>query len=210
MSAGRGFIHLRGYLAPARQEALAALLGALVRRAPFFTPVMPRSGRPFSVVMTNLGTFGWVSDREGYRYQPHHPTTGEPWPAIPEEILAVWREVACHPHLPEVCLVNYYRPGAHMGLHRDVDEEDLAAPVVSVSLGDSALFRIGGLERKGSTRSLVLASGDVAVLAGEARLAYHGIDRIMAGTSRLVEGGGRLNLTLRRVRRPQGLSPTSR
>jgi alkylated DNA repair protein (DNA oxidative demethylase) len=202
MDASRGFFHLPGFLGPERQEALVALLFDLVSRAPFFTPVMPRSGRPFSVVMTNLGSLGWVSDRRGYRYQPHHPATGEPWPAIPEEILAVWREVAGYPHLPEACLVNYYRPGARMGLHRDVDEEDLAAPVVSISLGDSALFRIGGNERQGPTRSLILASGDVAVLAGEARLAYHGIDRVMAGTSRLVEGGGRLNLTLRRVRRP--------
>jgi alkylated DNA repair protein (DNA oxidative demethylase) len=202
MDASRGFFHLPGFLGPERQEALVALLFDLVSRAPFFTPVMPRSGRPFSVVMTNLGSLGWVSDRRGYRYQPHHPATGEPWPAIPEEILAVWREVAGYPHLPEACLVNYYRPGARMGLHRDVDEEDFAAPVVSISLGDSALFRIGGNERQGPTRSLILASGDVAVLAGEARLAYHGIDRVMAGTSRLVEGGGRLNLTLRRVRRP--------
>ena len=122
---------------------------AAAEEAPFYTPVMPRSGRPFSVKMTNLGPLGWVSDRAGYRYQAMHPETGRPWPAMPDMLLSLWREVADYPHPPEACLVNLYREGAKMGLHRDEDEEDFSAPVVSVSLGDTAIFRIGGLERGG-------------------------------------------------------------
>jgi alkylated DNA repair protein (DNA oxidative demethylase) len=127
-------------------------------------------------------------------------------------VLAIWRDVANYPHDPEACLVNLYREGAKMGLHRDEDEEDLAAPVVSISLGDAAIFRIGGTERRGRTETLKLSSGDVLVLGGESRLRYHGVDRILAGTSSLLAQGGRLNLTLRRVTRPargEGQSPSS-
>ncbi len=168
---------------------------------------MPRTGKPFSVSMTNLGSLGWVSDRDrGYRYQATHPETGEPWPPIPEMVLAIWRAVAGYPHDPEACLVNFYEPTARMGLHQDRDEEDFAAPVVSISLGDACRFRIGGEARGGPTRSLKLASGDVVVFGGAARLAFHGVDRLYPGTSTLLAGwfaeGGRINLTLRRVTRP--------
>ncbi|MGU9980911.1 alpha-ketoglutarate-dependent dioxygenase AlkB family protein [Phreatobacter sp. HK31-P] len=192
-----------GYLDPAGQRDLVETLRSLIARAPLFQPVMPRSGRPFSVRMTNLGALGWVSDRAGYRYQPLHPETGEPWPAIPASILAIWEVVAGYPHLPEACLVNWYGPGARMGLHQDRDEEDLAAPVVSISLGETGLFRIGGTERGGKTASVKLASGDVLVFGGAARLAHHGVDRILPGTSTLLKDGGRINLTLRRVTTPE-------
>ena len=200
-----GLVH-RPMLSQADQEALVAVLRAAEREAPFFTPRMPRTGKPFSVRMTNLGDLGWVSDRDGgYRYQPTHPETGRPWPPIPALLLDLWREVASGAPPPEACLVNHYRPGARMGLHQDRDEEDLAAPVVSVSLGDDARFRVGGTKRGGPTRCLMLVSGDVVVLGGPSRLAYHGVDRIFAGTSDLLadwpEGGGRINLPLRRVRR---------
>jgi alkylated DNA repair protein (DNA oxidative demethylase) len=163
---------------------------------------MPKSGRPFSVAMTNAGRFGWVSDRAGYRYAERHPGTGRPWPPIPAEILDLWREVTGYPAAPECCLVNYYAPDARMGLHQDRDEADFAAPVLSVSLGDSAVFRVGGRTRRGPTRSMTLHSGDIVVLGGEARLAFHGIDRVLGGSSRLLTRGGRINLTLRRVTRP--------
>lgn len=191
-----------GFLDEAVQVKLLGELRNGLLESPFFTPAMPQSGRPFSVRMTNLGPLGWVSDRSGYRYQPTHPETGKPWPPIPGSVLRVWREVSGYPHDPEACLVNYYREGAKMGLHRDEDEEDFSAPVVSISLGDTATFRIGGTERGGPTRTLRLASGDVLVLGGGSRLAYHGIDRILPGTSRLLPEGGRINLTLRRVTRP--------
>lgn len=191
-----------GHLAPEAQHRLVETLRAAVAEAPLVTPVMPRTGRPFTVRMTNLGPLGWVSDRAGYRYQPTHPDTGSPWPPIPDALLALWREVSGYPHDPEACLVNFYNGGAKMGLHRDEDEADLSAPVLSVSLGDTAVFRIGGPERGGKTATLKLASGDVLVMGGASRLCYHGIDRVLAGTSSLLKDGGRINLTLRRVTKP--------
>jgi DNA oxidative demethylase len=188
-----------GFLDHAAQQAMVEALRAAIARAPLFTPVMPKTGKPFSVRMTNLGTLGWVSDRQDYRYQAMHPETQAPWPAIPDSILRVWRDVANYPRDPEACLVNFYQDRAKMGLHQDRDEEDFAAPVVSISLGDTALFRIGGTERGGKTQSFKLSSGDVLVMGGESRLAYHGIDRVMPGTSTLLKDGGRINLTLRRV-----------
>jgi DNA oxidative demethylase len=186
-----------------QQLALLGELRAVMDEAPLFTPTMPRSGKPMSVRMTNCGPLGWVTDKSlGYRYQATHPVTGKPWPAMPRPLLDLWREVAGYPADPEACLVNYYSGGAKMGLHQDKDEEDFAAPVVSVSLGDSAIFRLGGLTRKDETQALELKSGDVVVLGGDDRLAYHGIDRILPGTSAFLPEGGRLNLTLRRVTKP--------
>lgn len=198
-----GPLHLPSHLDLTAQARLVALLRQAVAEAPLFTPVMPRTGKAFSVRMTNLGSLGWVSDREGgYRYQAFHPATGRPWPAMPEMLLSLWREVAGYPHPPEACLVNFYTPDARMGLHQDRDEQDLAAPVVSISLGDSALFRFGGTARGGKTQSITLHSGDVLVMGGPSRLCFHGIDRIYPGTSPLLRDGGRINLTLRRVRAP--------
>ena len=195
--------YLPGKLKDAEQAKLLDALRAVMEEAPLFTPTMPRSGKPMSVRMTNCGLLGWVTDKErGYRYQATHPVTGRPWPAMPEVLLKLWREVAGYPAPPEACLVNYYSGDAKMGLHQDKDEEDFAAPVVSVSLGDSAIFRVGGLSRKEETRALELKSGDVVVLGGDDRLAFHGIDRILPGTSALLPEGGRLNLTLRRVTKP--------
>jgi len=180
------------------QIALLQDVWARLEQAPLYRPVMPGSGNPFSVEESNLGTLGWVSDQSGYRYQATHPVTGAPWPAIPDTLTALWRQIAAAPD-PECCLVNLYRGPARMGLHQDKDERALSAPVVSVSLGDDALFRIGGTTRKEPTRSVKLSSGDVVMFGGPARLAYHGIDRIYPGSSSLIPGGGRINLTLRRV-----------
>lgn len=202
VSVAPGVRHWPGRLDPDAQAALVAELRDSAKASPFFTPRMPKTGKPFSVRMTNCGTLGWVSDERGYRYQPLHPDTGEPWPPIPEMLFNLWRELADYPHPPEACLVNFYEPGAKMGLHQDRDEQDFAAPVLSVSLGDSALFRIGGTTRGGKTTSFRLHSGDVLAFGDEARLAYHGIDRIIAGSSTLLPQGGRINLTLRRVTKP--------
>jgi DNA oxidative demethylase len=195
-----GLRHLPEYFNRAQQEELMGLLRQAVAQAPLFTPVMPRTGKPFSVRMTNLGPLGWVSDKErGYRYQATHPVTGEAWPAMPDILTKLWIDVAGYQHQAEACLVNFYTPDAKMGLHQDRDEQDFAAPVVSVSLGDTGLFRIGGTTRGGKTQSLKLASGDVLVMGGESRLCFHGIDRILPGTSTLLKDGGRINLTMRRV-----------
>jgi len=194
-----GFRILPGRLDRPAQEALLADIRAVVEAAPLYRPQMPRTGKPFSVRMTNCGALGWVSDRAGYRYQGVHPQTGRPWPPIPDALMTLWREISDFPHPLEACLVNFYDANAKLGLHRDEDEAEFAAPVVSVSLGDACLFRIGGLARGDRTRSVRLSSGDVVVLGGAARLAYHGVDRIDPGTSTLLPGGGRINLTLRRV-----------
>jgi alkylated DNA repair protein (DNA oxidative demethylase) len=186
------------------QNALFAALRRVITEAPLFTPTMPRSGNPMSVRMTNCGPLGWVTDKErGYRYQATHPETGKPWPPIPQMLLDLWDGVADYPFPPQACLVNYYTGSAKMGLHQDKDEEDFSAPVLSLSLGDTGLFRVGGRSRKDLTRTIELKSGDVVVLGGEDRLAYHGIDRILQGTSDLIPEGGRFNLTLRRVTKPK-------
>jgi DNA oxidative demethylase len=171
--------------------------------APFYRPQMPRSGKPFSVEETNFGSMGWYSDISGYRYEARHPLTQRAWPPIPEILLELWRKTTGYRAPPECCLVNLYRAGARMGLHQDRDEAALEAPVLSVSLGDDALFRIGGTTRKAPTKGIKLCSGDVLVFGGPARLAFHGIDRLVSGSSRLVTGGGRINLTLRRVAAPR-------
>jgi DNA oxidative demethylase len=198
-----GLKHYSGMLNRAEQEALVGELRLAVSKAPLFVPLMPRTGRPFSVRMTNLGSLGWVSDRNGYRYQATHPETSEPWPAMPQAVLDIWNKVSSYNHPPEACLVNFYQGGAKMGLHQDKDEEDFAAPVVSISLGDTAVFRIGGTTRGGKTSTLKLSSGDVLVIGGQARLSFHGIDRVNQGTSTLLKEGGRINLTLRRVTKPK-------
>jgi len=159
--------------------------------------VMP-SGKPMSVRMSAAGQFGWMSDKDGYRYAQAHPN-GAAWPAIPQEILDIWSQVTGLARQPECCLINYYGAEAKMGLHQDRDEADMQWPVVSVSLGDDGLFRMGNVTRGGKTDSIWLRSGDVVVMGGDARLAYHGVDRIRAGSSKLLPKGGRLNLTLRVV-----------
>jgi DNA oxidative demethylase len=196
-----GLCIVPGYLDRNAQERLLAALREVIVRAPLYTPRMPRSGQPMSVRMTNCGSLGWMTDAHGYRYQTTHPVTGAPWPPIPDILMKAWRELAGYSRPPQACLVNFYGPDARMGLHQDRDEEDFDAPVVSLSLGDTCLFRIGGTTRQAPTRSLRLTSGDAVVLGGEARLAFHGVDRVMSGTSRLLAEGGRINLTLRRVTR---------
>ncbi|WP_274626359.1 alpha-ketoglutarate-dependent dioxygenase AlkB family protein [Arvimicrobium flavum] len=198
-----GIRHMPGYLDPAAQDALLADIRAVVAEAPLYVPTMPKTGKPMSVRMTNCGSLGWVTDRDrGYRYQATHPVTGRPWPAMPERLLAVWRALSDYPHPPEACLVNFYTAEAKMGLHQDRDEQDFDAPVVSLSLGDACLFRVGENTRQGNTVSFRLESGDAVILGGEGRLAFHGVDRIYPETSTLLKNGGRINLTLRRVTRP--------
>jgi DNA oxidative demethylase len=195
-----GFIHSPGALDAAAQAKLLEHVNAILAVAPYFTPRMPRTGKPFSVRMTNCGWLGWVSDREGgYRYQHTHPETEQPWPPIPDVLMGLWEKHTKFPAPPEACLINYYGPGAKMGSHRDADENEPRAPVLSVSLGDDAVFHVGGPKRGDPKSRVVLKSGDVAVLGGQSRFAYHGIDKVVPGTSTLLAGGGRINFTLRRV-----------
>jgi alkylated DNA repair protein (DNA oxidative demethylase) len=196
----KGVRHIPGFLDRAAQEQLVAAVRDVVVAAPLYVPGMPRTGKPMSVRMTNCGSLGWVTDREGgYRYQEFHPITGKAWPPIPRDLLEIWNAVSACPSRPEVCLVNFYDEKARMGLHQDRDENDLEAPVVSISLGDSCLFRVGETTRNGRTTSMRLNSGDIIVLGGAGRLCFHGVDRIYPATSTLLKNGGRINLTLRRV-----------
>lgn len=197
-----GFRFLPEYFSPAQQRALAEEVLRLLEECPLYRGAMPRTGRPLSVRNSNFGPLGWVSDVAGYRYQPRHPETGRRWAPIPQALLDLWANVSNYPAPPQACLVNWYEAGSRLGLHVDSDETARDAPVVSVSLGARALFRLGGLERRSPTSSLRLASGDVVVLGGRSRRAYHGVDRIWPGSSQLVPGGGRINLTLRRVTAP--------
>ncbi len=199
----KGIRHMPDFLDREAQEAIVADIRDVVQNAPLFTPVMPRSGKPMSVRMTNCGALGWVTDQDrGYRYQALHPVTEQPWPPIPDRLLQIWEAVSGYPHPPEACLVNFYGEEAKMGLHQDRDETEFAAPVVSISLGDTCLFRVGQTRRDGRTTSFQLRSGDVVVLGGEGRLAFHGVDRVYPSTSTLLKNGGRINLTLRRVTVP--------
>ena len=191
------------FLDRAAQEALVEDTRAIVAQAPLFTPQMPRTGKEMSVRMTNCGALGWVTDKErGYRYQASHPVTGKPWPAMPPKLIELWSQIASYPHPPEACLVNFYDSSAKMGLHQDRDEADFDAPVLSVSLGDACLFRVGGTKREDKTVSFRLDSGDIVVIGGSSRLAFHGVDRIYPANSTLLKNGGRINLTMRRVTRP--------
>ena len=187
----------RGFLSPDEQAALLGDLREVARQAPPFSPITGW-GKPMSVRITAAGRFCWFSDRKGYRYIETHPDTGRAFPPVPELALKGWRMLEERTD-PDCCLINHYRENARMGLHQDQDEADFSFPVVSLSLGDPALFRIGGQERKSPTRSFWLESGDMMVLRGDNRLAFHGIDRIRFGESDLLKDGGRLNLTLRRV-----------
>ena len=196
----RGLTYLPDHFDDAAQADLLTAIRGAVAEAPLFVPEMPRTGKPMSVRMTNCGPLGWVTDRAGgYRYQATHPATGKSWPPIPGMLLELWTKISGCARPPEACLVNFYDESAKMGLHQDRDEADFSAPVVSVSLGDQCLFRIGGTARNEPTRSFRLSSGDVLVLGGESRLRFHGVDRIYPGTSVLLKNGGRINLTLRRV-----------
>jgi len=188
-----------GYFDRTEQALLVGYIFSRSVDAPFYRPRMPRTGKPFSVEETNFGSLGWVSDESGYRYEKTHPLARRRWPAMPPILERTWFTLTRCSAGPECCLVNLYRGSARMGLHQDRDEAELRAPVLSVSLGDDAIFRIGGSTRRAPSRSFTLKSGDVLVFGGPARLAFHGIDRVLEQSSRLVPGGGRLNLTLRRV-----------
>ena len=193
-----GFKLFPAALDPGGQQDLLGEVLAALEQAPPYRPVTP-GGKAMSVRMSNLGPLGWITDQRGYRYEPRHPVTGAPWPAIPDALLGLWDRLADAPGPPDACLVNLYDGDARMGLHQDKDEQDFTYPVLSVSLGDTAIFRIGGAARKDPTRTVRLASGDICLLCGPARLFHHGIDRILPGSSRLIPGGGRINLTLRRA-----------
>lgn len=193
----RGFDVWKQFLSPEQQEDLVSDLRQRVVKTPLFTP-KTRFGKPMTVRMTSFGKMGWYSDQRGYRYVEQHPN-GTAWPEIPPQILALWRQIVTDKRDPECCLLNYYDRNAKMGLHQDRDEADFSWPVLSVSLGDDALFRIGNTTKGGKTEALWLQSGDVVVMGGAARLTFHGIEKLRFGSSSLLQQSGRINLTCRVV-----------
>ncbi|OAO06697.1 alpha-ketoglutarate-dependent dioxygenase AlkB family protein [Roseovarius indicus] len=193
----RGVDVYEGFLDREAQRQVVDDIRGVAEIAPLFSPMTPY-GKPMRVKMTSAGKYGWYSDRKGYRYERQHPE-GQDWPAIPESVLAIWRTLVSTERMPDCCLVNYYGEQARMGMHQDRDEADFGWPVLSVSLGDEGMFRVGNATRGGKTQSVWLRSGDVVVMGGEARLLYHGLDKIRFGTSTLLPKGGRINLTLRVV-----------
>lgn len=200
-----GFAHYPLYFGLAEQSALIEAVKEGVKQAPFYIARMPRTGTPMSVALSNFGTLGWMSDKErGYRYEAVHPISGRPWPPIPKILIDLWDDVTGYPVQPECCLINWYKDGAKMGAHIDNDEQDAKAPVVSISLGDPAIFRMGGPARGGPTKGIKLFSGDVVVMAGESRFCYHSVSKVFYGESALVPRGGRINLTMRRVMHSPG------
>jgi DNA oxidative demethylase len=204
-----GVVFRPGYFDAAAQRNLVGDLSEVLAAAPYFLPTMPRTGKPFSVAMSNCGSLGWVSDKErGYRYQATHPESGQPWPKMPQALTALWHAISGYPGPAEACLINFYdsakNASTKMGSHVDRDEADFTAPVVSVSLGDDAVLHVGGLVRSDPKSRVTLRSGDVLLFGGPARLCHHGIDRVHPGTSLLLPAGGRINLTMRRVTKFSG------
>lgn len=195
-----GALLLRGF-ARGMEKALLDAFDQVVASAPLRHLVTP-GGYTMSVAMTNCGPLGWVSDRRGYRYQSNDPVSNAPWPAMP----VLWRDLARRAaHAagyadfePDACLVNLYEPGTKLSLHQDRDENDLAAPIVSVSLGLPATFLFGTDRRADKPQRFRLTSGDVVVWGGPARLAYHGIAPLAEGGHALA-GRRRINLTFRKV-----------
>jgi alkylated DNA repair protein (DNA oxidative demethylase) len=196
-----GAVVLRGFALP-RVDALLAALGDITAAAPFRHMITP-GGYRMSVTMSGCGRYGWVSNRSGYRYDPLDPTSGQPWPAMPDSFRQLARDAAAEAGFPgfepDACLINRYIPGARLSLHQDKDELDLRAPIVSVSLGLPALFLFGGLNREDKTQRVPLAHGDVVVWGGPSRLRYHGVLSLKAGVHPLL-GEERINLTFRKVR----------
>ena len=193
------------YLSQAQQEQLLQTVIDAIQPTPFYQAKSPYSGKSIGPKMTNMGELGWYSDEKGYRYQEHHPETNLPWSAMPQVLLDIWADVSDYDKPPQCCLVNYYdQPDSKLGLHKDHDEETFEPPIVSVSLGDSCLFRMGLTDKKTPTRSFTVDSGAIMVMGKQARTAYHGVDRILYGETTLLNNKkpfhqGRLNLTLRRV-----------
>jgi len=174
-------------------------LQALQQSAPLRTLYTP-GGQPMSVRTSNCGTYGWISDRRGYRYTQRDPETGQAWPAMPTAFLQLAQaaaQAADYPDFhPDSGLINYYQIGTKMGLHQDKDEQELSAPIVSVSLGLSATFLFGGKQRRDKPQRIALSHGDIVVWGGETRLNFHGVTPIKAGEHPLT-GACRVNLTFR-------------
>lgn len=203
MLANKGFFLFKSSLTTEAQKEIRSAARAVVSQAPLFRPTMPGSGQPFSYLMTNCGDLGWVADRDGYRYQSNHPVTNKLFPAMPQVIkelaTALAKEIGNNDFCPESCLLNFYRKGQKLGLHQDNTEKNLSAPIISISLGDTGIFILGGKQKSDETKQYIVQSGDCIVMSGESRSYFHSFKGIIPNTSSLLKNGGRLNLTIRQV-----------
>jgi alkylated DNA repair protein (DNA oxidative demethylase) len=195
---GPGTAILNGF-ALGRETELAFVMQAISKLAPFRHMITP-GGFRMSVALTNCGTYGWVTDRTGYRYDSIDPETGQHWPGMPGNFLELARDAASAAGFPsfnpDACLINRYEPGSRLTLHQDKNEQDFTQPIVSVSLGLPATFLFGGMERSDNTVRVPVHHGDVIVWGGPARLRYHGINPLKDGVHPTF-GGYRYNLTFR-------------
>ena len=195
-----GAFLLRGFVR-SHQELLLGALQVITAESPFRHMITP-GGFCMSVALTNCGSYGWVSDRRGYRYNAIDPESGKPWPSMPAIFLKLAQEAAMNAgfknYVPDACLVNRYEPGTRLSLHQDRNEYDLNSPIVSVSLGIPAIFLWGGLQRKDKPIRILLMHGDVMVWGGPARLHYHGVLPIKESYHSFV-GRHRINLTFRKT-----------
>ncbi len=193
-----GAVLMRGR-ALAQADELIADIHRISSSAPFRHMVTP-GGFSMSVAMTNCGTYGWVTDRRGYRYERQDPLTGENWGSMPKSFLSLAvsaaNEAGYPDFLPNACLINRYEPGAKMSLHQDKDEKDFSRPIVSVSLGLPVAFQFGGLQRTDPVTKYPLQHGDVVVWGGPSRLFYHGVLTLKNGVHEKA-GPFRYNLTFR-------------
>ncbi|HLG84829.1 MAG TPA: DNA oxidative demethylase AlkB [Bradyrhizobium sp.] len=196
-----GAVLLRGF-ARAVADDLVAALHTVIAQATFRHMQTP-GGHQMSVAMTNCGQVGWLTDRSGYRYDTLDPQTGQAWPTMPDVFLLLARQAAARAGFagfaPDACLINRYEPGARMSLHQDRDERDIAAPIVSVSLGLPAIFLFGGPRRADKAQRYRLQHGDVVVWGGPSRLYFHGVAPLADG-EHVSLGRQRINLTFRKAR----------
>lgn len=186
----------------ALQQEMLAAVREIARLAPFQHP-RTRGGGMTSAAMTNTGDAGWWSDAKGYRYITMQPGSDRPWPPMPDVFLEIVRRAVngspWPAFQPDACLINFYAPGAKMGLHQDRDEKDFDQPIVTISLGDDADWLIGGLARTDKTTAFVVESGDAILMGPPGRLLFHGVRKIHPGTSPLSELQGRISLTFRKA-----------
>jgi len=199
-------LHLKNYFSVCEQHNLVELIRNVVKANGGITiPVMP-SGLKFHCSQTSCGIVGWLSDRKGYRYSHINPINNQPFAAMPTELIDIAQSLAKlvgeFDYQPETCLINFYPANAKskLGLHQDNTESNLKPCIISISLGDDCSFVIGSnRSRKHPLDGILLRSGDVLILHGDSRLAYHGVQRILPKTSNLLKNHGRLNLTIRQV-----------
>jgi Alkylated DNA repair protein len=195
-------LHLKQYLNTSQQKRFLELARQIPLISPLFQPVMP-NGKQFNCKMTSCGDFGWISDRNGYRYDRLHPFTHQPFAPMPKEFsdlaIKIANSIGEFDYKPQSCLINYYPISGRLGIHQDNTEKNLVPAIISISLGDDAIFAIGGNKYSDRIHEILLKSGDILVLHGNSRLFFHGIKRIVPFTSNLLKNGGRLNFTIRQV-----------